>query len=261
MIHDLKKCNELFLSDPYNYMVFSALRDVEVYDVEVYIVGGYVRDVILGKKVIDRDYIVKGDLKKIAARIAAKTDGKLIKIGNRNLYKVLLKNGISMDFTPIDVDIEENLAGRDFTINAIAWSPKTGLIDLHGGVEGIKNGLIQTIKKENLSNDPVRIIRAYRISGDTTFVINENTQAILKKIGYKIKQAKTERITLEFFRILNLYDPFMPLKTMLGHAVLSYIICLSNTELMPKLKEINDVNKIIYERSFKKLLKPDNVFS
>ena len=256
MIYDLKKCNELFLSDPYNYMVFNTLRDIEVY-----IVGGYVRDVILGKKAIDRDYIVKGDLKKIAAQIVAEADGKLIKIGNRNLYRVLLKNGISMDFTPIDVDIKEDLSGRDFTINAIAWSPRTGLIDLHGGVEDIKKGLITAIKKENLINDPVRIIRAYRISGETSLVLNENTQKILKHIGHKIKQAKTERITLEFFRILNLQDPFIPLKTMLGHAILTHIISLSNSKLMAKLKELNDLNKIIYERSFKDLLKLSNIFS
>src|SRR4030067_3654356 len=192
MIYDLKKCNELFLSDPYNYMVFNTLRDIEVY-----IVGGYVRDVILGKKAIDRDYIVKGDLKKIAAQIVAEADGKLIKIGNRNLYRVLLKNGISMDFTPIDVDIKEDLSGRDFTINAIAWSPRTGLIDLHGGVEDIKKGMITAIKKENLINDPVRIIRAYRISGETSLVLNETQQQILKHIGHKIKQATNERITLE----------------------------------------------------------------
>jgi hypothetical protein len=54
-------------------------------------------------------------------------------------------------------------------------------------------------------------------------VINENTQRILKKIGYKIKLAKTERITLEFFIILNLYDPLIPLKTMLGHEILTHI--------------------------------------
>jgi len=256
MIYDLKKSNELFQNDPYNFMVFNTLRDIEVY-----IVGGYVRDVILGKKVIDRDYIVKGDLKKIAAQIVAEADGKLLKIGNRNLYRVLLRNGISMDFTSIDVDIEEDLSKRDFTINAMAWSPRTGLIDLYGGVEDIKKGLINVIKKENLINDPVRMIRAYRISGETSLVLNENTQKILKKIGYIIKQAKTERITLEFFRILNLYDPFIPLKTMLGHTILTHIICLSNNKLMAKLKEVNDLNKIIYERSFKNLLKLSNIFS
>lgn len=256
MIHDLKKYNELFLSDPYNYMVFRILRDVEVY-----VVGGYIRDVIMGKKVFDRDYIVKGDLKKIAAQIVAEADGKLIRIGNRDLYRVLLNNGISMDFTPIAVDVREDLSKRDFTINAIAWSPKTGLIDLHGGVEDINNGLINAIKKENLCNDPVRIIRAYRISGETSLVINEKTQKILKEIGYKIKQAKTERITLEFFRILNLYDPFILLKTMLEYAILTHIICLSNSELMARLKVLNDVNGIIHERSFKDLLKLSNVFS
>ncbi|MFZ2196378.1 MAG: hypothetical protein WAV13_01505 [Thermodesulfovibrionales bacterium] len=146
-----------------------------------------------------------------------------------------------MDFTLIDVDIEKDLAARDFAINALVWSPKSRL-------------------KENLISDPVRIIRAYRISGETSLAINENIQRILKDIGYKIKQAKTERVTLEFFRILNLYDPFVPLKAMLGHAILTHIICLSNSKLMAKLKGINHLNKIICERSFKNLLKLNNIF-
>lgn len=256
MIRDIEKCNGLFHSDPYNSLVFSTLRDKEVY-----IVGGYVRDVILGKKVLDRDYIVKGDLKNIAVKIAVATNGKLIKIGNRNFYRVVLKNDINMDFTPIDADIENDLSGRDFTLNALAWSPKTGLIDLYGGVDDIKKGVIKAIKEENLINDPVRIIRAYRISGETSLAISENTQRILKKIGDKIRQAKTERITLEFFRILDLYEPFIPLKTMLEHEILTHIICLSNSKLMLKLKEINDINGILYKKSFKNLLELDNIFS
>ena len=116
-------------------------------------------------------------------------------------------------------------SGRDFTINAIAWSPKTGLIDLHGGVEDIKNRLITAVKKKS-DLRPCRIIRANRISGEASLAINDNTQKLLKMLGCNIKQAKTERITLEFFRILNLYDPFIPLKTMLEHSILTHIYML-----------------------------------
>ena len=53
----------------------------------------------------------------------------------------------------------------------------------------------------------------------------------------------------------------MPLKTMLEHSELPHILCLSNSRLMTKLKELNDLNKIIYEKSFNDLLKLNNIFS
>lgn len=78
-------------------------------------------------------------------------------------------------------------------------------------IKDIKRGLIVAIKKENFINYRVRIIRAYRISAETSLAIYESTQRLLKKTRYKIKQAKTERITLEFYIILNFNDPFIAL--------------------------------------------------
>lgn len=256
MIYDFKKLNDFFLSDPYSKIVYSSAKDIEVY-----IAGGYIRDVVIGRNVMDRDYVVKGDLKLVAAKIAAKTNGRLIKIGKGNLYRILLENGVNMDFTPMDQDIEKNLSERDFTINAMAWSPKTGLIDLYSGVRDIEKGLIRVIKNENLINDPVRIIRAYRIAGDTAFEIDENTIEIFKENSDKIKGVKSERITLEIFKILNLFDPFKPLKMMAEHMILTKIICLSNDELLRKLKEINELNRVFDERPFKNLLKLSDIFS
>lgn len=256
MIYDFKKLNDFFLSDPYSKIVYSSAKDIEVY-----IVGGYIRDVMIGRNVMDRDYVVKGDLKIVAAKIAAKTNGKLIKIGKGNLYRILLENGVNMDFTPMDQDIEKNLSERDFTINAMAWSPKTGLIDLYSGVRDVEKGLIRVIKNENLRSDPVRIIRAYRIAGDTSFEIDENTIEIFKENSDKIKGVKTERITLEIFKILNLFNPFKPLKMMVEHMILTKIICLSNKELLTGLKAINELNRTIDEKPFKNLLKPKDIFS
>jgi tRNA nucleotidyltransferase/poly(A) polymerase len=171
MMEDLNKCDEIFFQDPYNHVVFdSAIDD------ELFMVGGFVRDILLGRKGFDRDYIVRDDFQKVAARVAIKTGGKLVQIGKRNFFRVLTKNGTSMDFTPMNQDINYDLSGRDFTINALAWSPETGLIDLFNGIEDIRKGLIRGINKENLVNDPARIIRAYRLLGATSFKIEEATR-------------------------------------------------------------------------------------
>ncbi|PKL51626.1 MAG: hypothetical protein CVV37_05425 [Nitrospira bacterium HGW-Nitrospira-1] len=80
-------------------------------------------------------------------------------------------------------------------------------------------------------------------------------------IGDRSKGVKTERITLEFFKILNLFDPFIALKMMIEHMILTQIICLSNKELLLKLKAISELNKTINEKPLKNLLKLNDIFS
>ena len=244
------------LNDPYNHIVFNSVKDDEAY-----IVGGYIRDVFLGKEVMDRDYVVRGDFKKAAAHVATKTGGRLIQIGKNILCRVLLKDGICMDFTQMNEDIENDLSGRDFTINALAWSPATGLIDLFSGMKDIEKGFVRVVRKENLSSDPVRLIRAYRLSGETSFEIDEDSRLMLREMAHKINEVKPERITLEFFKILNLHDPFRALKMMLEDNILTCLICLSNNQLQLKLNNINEVNKIINQNTFKNLLEPGTIYS
>lgn len=249
------KCSDI-LNDPYNHVVFNSVKDDEMY-----IVGGYLRDVLLGKEVMDRDYVVRGDFKKAAARVATETGGRLVQIGKGILCRVLLKDGICMDFTQMNEDIENDLSLRDYTMNALAWSPATGLIDVFNGIKDIEKGLIRVVRKDNLRSDPVRLIRAYRLSGETSFGIDEDTRLMLREMAHKINEVKTERITLELFKILNLYDPSRALKMMLEDDILTRIIFLSNNQLQLRLNELNEVDMIINQKTLKNLLEPGNVYS
>ena len=256
MILAQSKFEKLFENDPYNSIVFNTLKGIEVY-----VVGGYIRDTILKRKVIDRDYVVEGNSKEKAREIANQVNGTLVKIGKRNLYRIFMKNGMTMDFTSINKDIEKDLSDRDFTINALAWSPKNGLLDLYGGVKDIRKGQICVIRNENLIDDPIRILRAFRISGELDFEINNVTAEILRKLSYKIQDAKTERITSEFFKILNLYDTFVIIQKMIECNILKYIILISNRKLADILQLIYEINQIIYQKPFKNLLKLKSTLS
>jgi len=256
MMEDLNKCDAILFQDPYNHVVFDSAKDDELF-----IVGGFVRDILLGRKGFDRDYIVRDDFQRVATRVAIKTGGKLVQIGKRNLFRVLAKNGTSMDFTPMNQDIHFDLSGRDFTINALAWSPDTGLIDLFNGIEDIEKGLIRSIKRENLINDPVRIVRAYRLLGELSFEIEESTRRMLKDIACKIKEVKSERITLEFFKILNINDPFIPLRALHEDTIMTQLIFMSNNMFQLKLHKLNELNKIVKQKTFKYNLEVEEIFS
>jgi len=248
--------NGEIIRDSYNRIVFDSAEDDEIY-----IVGGFIRDIFLGRKVPDRDYVVKGDFQKAAERISIKLGCRLTRIGKKNFLRILTKDGITLDFTPMNEDIEKDLSGRDFTVNALAWSPETGLIDLFNGIDDIAKGLIRIVKKENLDNDPARILRAYRLSGETSFKIEETTRVILKKMAHKISEVKTERITLEFFKILNLEDPFPTLRAMHDDTIMNQIICIPNNKIQLKLHKLNEVSGIVKQRTFKNLLEVNKIFS
>lgn len=245
------------LSDKYNSIVFSLKKNSEIY-----IVGGYIRDLLLKKKDIDRDYVIRGDPDDFLRKLRRKTGGKVIYLGNKNLFRLMLSNGIVMDFTKMHKGkIEEDLSKRDFTINAIAWSPETGLIDIYNGIKDLSDRMIRMISRDNIMKDPVRILRAYRFAGELSFEIEENTHNCLKELSLLLSTAKTERITLEFFKVLAIKTPLNILNMMVKDNIISSIIHLNNKMLQAKLKEINNIQKIFNEIPLRYKIKLDNVFS
>ncbi|OGW24506.1 MAG: hypothetical protein A2X59_00740 [Nitrospirae bacterium GWC2_42_7] len=245
------------LSDKYNSIVFSLKKNSEIY-----IVGGYIRDLLLGKKDIDRDYVIRGDPDDFLRKLRKKTGGKIIYLGNKNLFRLMLSNGTGMDFTKMyKGKIEEDLSMRDFTINAIAWSPEAGLIDIYNGVGDLSARMIRMISRDNIMNDPVRILRAYRLAGEMNSEIEENTRKSLKEFKLLLKDAKTERITLEFFKVLAIKTPENALKMMFKDGIIGTIITLNNKVIQSKLKEINNIQKIFNEIPLRFRIKLDNVFS
>ena len=156
------------LSDPINRWVFGYSRDV-------FLVGGYVRDLIIGRKSTDRDFVVGGVINKFATDLARQFQGKVITISRFNIFRVIVKKGEFIDLTPLEERIESNLQKRDFTINSVAWSPEKGLIDPFDGLSDIKNKEIRITGKRSLSNDPLRCLRVFRIAAELKFNIERKT--------------------------------------------------------------------------------------
>ncbi len=161
---DISAINRKIKSDKYNSIILKSKKNLDIY-----IVGGYVRDILLGREGPDRDYAIRGDYSNFLKNIASRVNGKIFTIGKKNFHRIALKNGLMLDFMPVDNNIEHDLSVRDFTINSLAWSPERGIIDLHNGIDDLVKKTIRMVKIENLQNDPVRIVRAYRFADELSF--------------------------------------------------------------------------------------------
>ncbi len=170
-----------------------------------YIVGGSVRDLLLGKSPADYDIVVIENPKKFAEIIAEKTSGRLVEMGKpgQMIFRVVSKNNI-FDISPISGSfIEDDLFDRDFTINALAFDLSSGkIIDCMNSLQDIADRNIRMVSKAVFQKDPIRLIRAYRIGAAFDFNIEPQTSAAIKDNAELLQTSAGERIRSELFKLL-----------------------------------------------------------
>ena len=188
-----------------------------------YIVGGAIRDILLGLKPKDVDFTTNlpyRTLKTLFSEYTPKETGKSfgvlrIRIDNTD-YEIAKfrkdnyeeKDGLKIipeekKVSFVD-DIRNDLARRDFTINAMAYNQKEGIIDLYNGQKDIENRIINFVGKaeERIIEDPLRVLRAFRFMSRLKFSLSENTVEAIKKQKELLKNISEERITMEFSKLL-----------------------------------------------------------
>ena len=188
-----------------------------------YIVGGAIRDILLGLKPKDVDFTTNlpyGTLKTLFSEYTPKETGKsfgVLRIRINNIdYEIAKfrkdnyeeKNGLKLipeekKVSFVD-DIRNDLARRDFTINAMAYNQKEGIIDLYNGQKDIENKIINFVgnAEERIIEDPLRVLRAFRFMSRLKFSLSENTVEAIKKQKELLKNIPEERITMEFSKLL-----------------------------------------------------------
>ena len=179
-----------------------------------YIVGGAIRDILLGLKPKDVDFTTNlpyETLKKIFSEYTPKETGKsfgVLRIRINNIDYEIAKfrediYGKEKKVSFVD-DIKNDLARRDFTINAMAYNQKEGIIDLYNGQKDIENKVINFVgdAEERIIEDPLRVLRAFRFMSRLNFSLSENTIEGIKKQKDLLKNIPEERITMEFSKLL-----------------------------------------------------------
>lgn len=237
------KLKEEILSDKYNSIIFDKGKRKNIY-----LVGGYIRDLLRGHHSQDRDYIVVGNVTSFIKKIRNSIRGTIITFKKGNVTRIAIKRGVTFDFSKSIGSIAEDLSKRDFTINAIAWSPHDGVIDLFHGLDDIKKRRISVIRKENFLFDPLRMLRAYRFAGEINGQIEKGTRQLIKIFNYNIKEIASERITLELFHLLNLNQSNKYLKMALNDGLLNNILFFSSKTLEHNIKEISLFEKHVFNQ-------------
>ena len=198
-------------------------------DISVYLVGGYVRDLLLGKQLDDIDIMVDKDSFKYSKALSIKLNvNKTIDfdkfLTSRIPYKeceIEISNARKEEYKedsrkPINVQkttINEDLIRRDFTINTLAMSLNSDnfgeLIDPFNGVNDLNSGLIKTPADPTITfiDDPLRMLRAIRFSAQLEFIINDDTKNSITKNKDRLKIVSQERITAEIIKILKCNKP------------------------------------------------------
>lgn len=187
---------------------------------EAFVVGGCVRDTIMKRKANDWDITSNATPKEIISIF-----DRTIPTGIEHGTVTVMKNNIAYEVTtyridgkyldmrhPADVkfskDILDDLSRRDFTINAMAYNSKIGLVDSFGGIEDIKKKLIRCVGEpdQRFNEDALRMIRAIRFSAKLGFEIEEKTFDSIVKNSKNIENISIERINKELEEIIT-YNP------------------------------------------------------
>lgn len=200
---------------------------------KAFLVGGSVRDLFLGLPSSDYDIAVLGNPEKYAKQIAQTLSGRLVLIGKpgRKIYRVVTP-AFTVDISPIrGSSIQTDLMQRDFTVNAIACDLASGKwIDPFGAKSDLDKKKIRMISENAFKQDPIRLLRAFRLSASLNFTIGPKTLAAVGKYAHLIIDVAGERIRseiMDLFRAKKVY----PLLLQMAHSTLLF-------HLFPELKPL-----------------------
>jgi tRNA nucleotidyltransferase (CCA-adding enzyme) len=188
---------------------------------EAYIVGGCVRDALLGRTPGDWDITTNAIPKETKALFRRTIDTG---IEHGTVTVMVGKEGYEITTYRIDGKYEDNrhpsqvtftrnltedMKRRDFTINAMAYNEEEGIIDKFGGEEDLKKGIIRCVgnPEERFSEDALRIMRAIRFSAQLGYEIEAETEAAIKKLAPTLQKISAERIQVELVKMLTSDNP------------------------------------------------------
>jgi len=172
-------------------------------DEPAWIVGGAVRDELLGRKVVDTD--VACSAPELAARLYSRlAGGAVFPLSERHgAWRVAFRSGTTVDFTPLHGEtIDDDLATRDFAVNAMAQPLEGGgLVDPLGGEADIEARRLRAVSPGIFEDDPLRLLRAVRLEDELGFGLDEETEKLLRAAAGRAAEPAGERILGELERL------------------------------------------------------------
>ncbi|MDH5695952.1 MAG: HD domain-containing protein [Dehalococcoidia bacterium] len=186
--------------------------------IKSYLVGGFIRDVLLRRDTADIDIAVAADAVEIASKVANALGGRFVlldKVNRVGRAVVVDKEAPSggrweLDFSTFEGSIEQDLAQRDFTIDAIAVDlgeltkdfADVHLIDPFHGQADLQQGVIRTVSETAFESDAARLLRAVRLAAELGFGLDSQTEALVQRNCHLITGVAGERLREELLRLV-----------------------------------------------------------
>ncbi len=211
---------------------------------QVYLVGGIVRDLLLKRKNFDLDIVVEGDALTFAKSMAVLMKARLVTYGQFKTATLMLSDGFQFDLVTARQEsysfsgalpvvepgsLKQDLFRRDFTINAMAISIHKNsygqLVDYYGGCDDLKKGIIRILYDKSFIEDPTRILRAVRFEQRFDFSMESKTLSLLKDALKKdvVGNVKAPRYFEEFKKVLKEKEPQKSLKRLRDLKALAFL--------------------------------------
>ena len=242
------------------------LRNNNFKNLEIFLVGGALRDILIEIPPKELDFCINGEINEFKEFINNDKQLKIIKVSEFETYKVLFKEKI-YDFSvtrkesyipkgslpkidAFNVPIETDLKRRDFTINSIAMninSDINNLIDPFNGLKDLKNKIIKVIHDESFKDDPTRAYRAVKFSNRYNFKIDTNTLNNLIDSAEYIKVLSKERIKNELEKICKEFNFIQILNELKKINILKYFFDFDPLKININNNEIDNWLLLIYE--------------
>ena len=222
--------------------VLKIVGNLEKSGFEAWVVGGCVRDLLLDRKPHDWDVTTNASPAEIQGifdhtyytndfgTVGVVTDSldETLKVVEVTPYRLEGKYSDSRrpDSVIFSQKLDDDLKRRDFTINALAYSPtQEKMVDLYGGIKDIKDMLVRAVgePRARFGEDALRILRAIRIAAELDFAIEEETKGAMVELVSQLEKVSKERIRDEFVRIINSQKPLKSLVLAQGMGLLKYI--------------------------------------
>jgi len=216
------------------------LQRFRAHGIQAYLVGGCVRDSLLGKQPKDWDICTEALPEQVIALF--ETD-KVILTGLKHGTVTVLLGGMPVEITTYRIDgeyednrhpkevfftsnLREDLSRRDFTINALAYHPDEGVIDYFDGIGDLERGLIRCVgdAASRYQEDGLRIMRAVRFACVLNFQFEAQTEAAIRQYSYLLRNIARERIQVEFDKILTSSWAAYGLETLARLGCLQYFL-------------------------------------
>ena len=197
--------------------VESVRARLDAWGVRSWLVGGAVRDALLGREAVDIDIAVEGRAHSAGVRLASDLDGAFVPWAgcDEEMVRVVLRvkgDNCVVDFSSATNGIVSDLSRRDFTVNAMAvpltGDPPTGpdscsLVDPFGGLADLRARTIRAVSPGVFSDDPARLIRAPRLAAQLGFAIDGETRTLIRESSRLLREVSAERVSQELFKLLG----------------------------------------------------------